>query len=252
MTHDYETALLLGFRVYQGVDCEAGHGGARRIGNRACIECEKAKQKVRDQTPGRRAAERARKLALKVAHYAANPTAKAEESRAYRARVAARPSVQAKRQLAKDRQAFESLARRLDRAFAKTMTKAKREALAPARALELRERKLIRDRVKQKRRRAVMRGARGEAGARVALGLLDLQGGCCAYCGEPAEHLDHKWPISMEGRHVAWNLQWLCGFHNMSKKALPDSLYRLLNDIPARTPWDVESGLIRALIDIVG
>lgn len=68
--------------------------------------------------------------------------------------------------------------------------------------------------------------------------LLLLQLGCCAYCGEPAAHLDHKVPLILKGQHTIKNLQWLCAFHNISKGARTDTDYRFWYGIPLRTPWD--------------
>lgn len=75
--------------------------------------------------------------------------------------------------------------------------------------------------------------------------MLTLQRGRCAYCGEPGPlHLDHKHPISKGGHHEWRNLQWLCGPHNMSKRATPDADFRKRHGIPARTPWDWTTGLL--------
>lgn len=74
--------------------------------------------------------------------------------------------------------------------------------------------------------------------AQVHDGLL-MQGNACAYCGSTDDlHLDHKQSLANGGLHIRSNLQWLCGYHNMSKGRTNDGVYRLANGIPEITEWD--------------
>ena len=56
--------------------------------------------------------------------------------------------------------------------------------------------------------------------------LADEQGGLCAYCDSPWDHVDHKHPVSRGGTSWPENLQLLCAFHNASKGAMTDGEYR--------------------------
>lgn len=49
--------------------------------------------------------------------------------------------------------------------------------------------------------------------------ILARWGGTCAYCDEPAEHLDHVVPIAAGGADAAHNLVPACGACNLSKGA---------------------------------
>lgn len=60
--------------------------------------------------------------------------------------------------------------------------------------------------------------------------LAEAQGGQCAYCDSPWEHVDHKTPLSRGGSNWPENLQLLCGFHNISKGAKTDEEYRAILD----------------------
>jgi 5-methylcytosine-specific restriction endonuclease McrA len=184
-----------------------------------------------------KARETARKRAIRKAWRQANPGLKAAEDRAYRARVASRPEVVAEREKTLTKRIASQLARRA----AHDAARLRREEWSEGK----RDRQLAHWRHKQRTRRAIMRGAGGAVGPRQLQALYDLQGGCCAYCGEPAEHLDHKTPISREGRHEGPNLHWLCAFHNMAKASKTDAEYRALAGIPAHTPWDVSTALYR-------
>lgn len=88
--------------------------------------------------------------------------------------------------------------------------------------------------------RARLRGA-GTATATQAdvhMGLA-LQSSRCGYCGSQENlHLDHKRSLANGGQHVRANLQWLCGYHNMSKGRTDDSVYRQAHGIPDITEWD--------------
>ena len=70
----------------------------------------------------------------------------------------------------------------------------------------------------------------------VRMGLPSVQGNC--WCGSPAEHVDHLWPLSHGGpRHPTrsgeggqadhrWNFMDTCAFHNGQKYATPMLIYR--------------------------
>ena len=62
--------------------------------------------------------------------------------------------------------------------------------------------------------------------------LKHRQRGLCAFpgCDGPAEQLDHRQPISRDGRHAIGNLDYLCGTHNMQKHT------RLLVEFRYRRP----------------
>ena len=60
--------------------------------------------------------------------------------------------------------------------------------------------------------------------------MLEKQGMKCANseCGRDISekrHLDHVFPLSKGGRHIIWNVQWLC----------PDCNYRKRDSIPEGT-----------------
>jgi 5-methylcytosine-specific restriction endonuclease McrA len=61
------------------------------------------------------------------------------------------------------------------------------------------------------------------------------QGGRCAMsgCEGPAEHLDHRQPVSRKGRYAIGNLDYLCQYHNQSKG--PRLLVEFRFGRPART-----------------
>lgn len=92
-------------------------------------------------------------------------------------------------------------------------------------------------------RRARLLNAPGQHTPEQAELLRVLQHGKCAYCEAPAEHLDHKTPLSRGGGDDVLNLQWLCAFHNQSKNAKTDEEYRDLIGLP-----QTASPLTRALL----
>ncbi|MGW3674658.1 HNH endonuclease [Streptomyces sp. NPDC005166] len=67
------------------------------------------------------------------------------------------------------------------------------------------------------RRRAREANAPHEPYSRSA--IFATYGGTCAYCGAPAEHLDHVVPISKGGADAAHNLLPACAPCNLSKGA---------------------------------
>lgn len=70
--------------------------------------------------------------------------------------------------------------------------------------------------------------------------ILAAQGGGCAYCGVSNNlHLDHMIPLVRGGSNWPWNLQWLCGFHNLSKGYLTDAEYRAKLGLPREMPVSV-------------
>lgn len=127
--------------------------------------------------------------------------------------------------------------------------RAAREAERLAKSERLRAAAVITNRLKQKRRRALKRGAAGGATEKDVLRLLRLQRGACAYCGDTGDlHLDHKVPVSREGDHSLPNLQFLCAAHNLSKRDWTDAEYREANGIPAVTIWDAKFVLSTILV----
>jgi 5-methylcytosine-specific restriction endonuclease McrA len=67
------------------------------------------------------------------------------------------------------------------------------------------------------RKRARRRGASHEPYSRAD--IFAAYGGSCAYCGDPAEHLDHVKAISRGGADAAHNLLPACAPCNLSKGA---------------------------------
>jgi 5-methylcytosine-specific restriction endonuclease McrA len=67
------------------------------------------------------------------------------------------------------------------------------------------------------RRRTRIRGVRRESYSRTE--IFAAYGGTCAYCGDPAQHLDHVVPISRGGADAAHNLLPACAPCNLSKSA---------------------------------
>lgn len=241
LTHHKDVARLLGDPHYQGAPCAAGHDGTRHAGSGACVQCERENR----NQPERKATAQAWRSseefkARRRARTAAKPEAKRQERLRAKARREGDPAFIAARE-AREAKAAATEARRQ---LAKEQKRAARLAVLEADREAAQARRLHRDRAKQKRRRALMRGARGDAGQRVLDALSFLQSGCCAYCGDPIEHLDHKEPIALGGRHIASNLQWLCAFHNMNKRVTHDSDYRATHGIPRLTPWDAASRLL--------
>lgn len=244
---DRMSALAAGGRFYLGNPCKHGHAPpVRNVGNKACRQCGIDQGQTRralapitgetDRERKRRLAYRQRNRDAVLEGKRAYRAANAEKERAYRqARKAERiasPEYQAKQQAKRDA----AMQRDRDKAEQKRRAVEARER----RSIEARQRHVLRDRAKQSRRRALMRGARGKAGlAQVEL-IRALQGGRCAYCGSSDDlHLDHVQPVKKGGQHVPSNLQFLCGWHNMSKKDQSDSEYRDRMGIPAATWWDV-------------
>lgn len=67
--------------------------------------------------------------------------------------------------------------------------------------------------------------------------ILKAQNFCCSYCDATENlHLDHAMPLSRGGSNWPWNLQWLCAFHNLSKRDKTDSEYRQEINLGAG-PW---------------
>jgi len=242
MTDDRETARLLGLPAYQGAACNKGHTGKRYTSNGACTECDRLQHRAGNMTAAARARERARKKEARRVWRKANPDKKAAEDRTRRQRASQRPEALA----AKAIREFEQLAASWARDAARCEAALIRQEWLDG----WRERQLAAWRDKQRTRRATMRGAVNQVTTHQLRALFALQQGRCAYCGDPADHLDHKTPISRGGLHEAPNLHWLCAFHNISKNAKTDAQYRALMGIPAHTPWDVSTALYRvALLD---
>lgn len=225
---DRATARLFGYRYYQGPPCKRGHVGIRYPGNGACRDCTEAQGKQRRASGLEIEQDRERRRHWRQA----NPDKVREAKRRHRHRRAARPELTQAR-LHRDAMAkLTRLSKRLDSAYGKLL-----------RRIETRQRLLVRDRLKQKRRRARTRGAQADATDIEILLIYALQRGCCAYCGSADNlHLDHKTPIARGGHHTAGNLQFLCAFHNNSKGAKTDAEYRELKGIALLTPWDAAAG----------
>lgn len=238
MLIDREAARILGLTTYQGRPCPTCRSCERGVSNGACAPCNRRNAALYRQV--NRDRDRAAKMERKRLWCQANPDKVAQQRRRHLARhgdtmraqrVLVRSIATNARLAAKARHAADAATLRLiERAF---------------RSADADDRRRAYDREKQRRRRAVMRGARGQAGAKVHRVLLELQGGACAYCGETDDlHLDHRHPIALGGQHTWDNLQWLCAPHNIRKKAQPDRAFRIEHGIPDLTPWDVAFGLL--------
>ena len=225
-------ALLLALPFYQGAPCKRGHSGTRYTSTKACCDCA-AEQGQGRRRSGKRTAEQRRNWT------SANiDKVKAlRRARAALAKVARAPIIAARK--------AEQEAKRAAAAVLKEARRQEREAVSLVAPLRL----IARNRAKAKRRNAAKRGAHCErVTAKQLTALLVLQRGGCAYCGN-AEimHLDHIVPLIKGGIHAMSNLQWLCAFHNLSKKDRDDCEYRRLIGVPDQTQWDsIANGLLFA------
>ena len=262
----YDAALIAGAKTFQGKPCRHGHAGERYARkDRACVMCQRNRDAERsggrqrawrehnrahvlNQERDKRArmndAEREARRERKRAWKRDNPDKQREARSRYRKARQER--------LAPEREAVR-LARVAEREAVKTAKAAKAHAAAIERerlAIERREvaamRKTMRNRLKSHNRRAVKRGTNGIVTVDALNTIRILQNGCCAYCGTSNNlHLDHIIPIAKGGKHAPNNLQYLCAYHNISKKAQFDIDYRIKKGIPLLTPWDVKFGLIK-------
>lgn len=228
-------AQLSGAAFYQGAPCNRGHAGIRYPGNKACRDCTREADAARRAGASEEEKERERvrkREAKRAGNWAPVDLAKRRtRERQIRARKRAQPEAVLQRQ----RVALELLSLRLNAAGERL------RRMLPAYRDELRERIIIRDRLKAKRRRALKRGgsAAGAATNAEVMAIHESQGWRCAYCGSPSRpELDHKIAVSAGGSHAPDNLQFLCHPCNMAKHACPDDVFREMHGIPAITPWD--------------
>lgn len=240
---DRPTAQLAGFPFYQGARCLRGHAGIRYVGNKACRDCtaQQTNGRRRNAKPETREAEAIRRAAGVGRWRTEDGVRKRDRTRQYRVRVAAAPEAIAAREARR-------LAQEAARIERDTLAAVKRERTAQVRAERqtpayramIEARRLERDRAKVKRRKAITRGANGgTAGVADLRSILASQGGRCAYCGADGPlHLDHKRAAIQGGPHAPHNLQYLCPWHNMSKREVHDTAYRLTHGIPLITQWD--------------
>jgi 5-methylcytosine-specific restriction endonuclease McrA len=225
-------ALLLSLPLYQGAPCKRGHKGVRYVGNKACVDCTREQGKARDRNSE---AERVRKREGKLSGNwkPEDPAKKAARSRRLR-RKAANTTL-----IPRHAKALALVTGRLLPAMAKAEARAYRES--DEWKAEVSRRKAAYNRAKAASRKAFYRGAerQGIIHPRQLDFIRAIQGHACAYCGETDDlHLDHIVPVTKGGQHSFWNLQYLCAFHNISKKAQDDSAYRAGNRIPSVTKWD--------------
>lgn len=90
-----------------------------------------------------------------------------------------------------------------------------------------RQRDPLQCRAKAARYRATKRGADGYYTPADIESIAHSQGGLCAYCDAPWEHVDHMIPLVRGGTNWPDNLQLLCAHHNTSKGAWTDAEYRM-------------------------
>ena len=80
--------------------------------------------------------------------------------------------------------------------------------------------------------------------------ILAAQGGRCADCGSTKGLvLDHKKALAFGGDHWPANRQWLCSSCNTKKWCYEQDDWRRRQGLPAVTPWDAPTDLLRALDD---
>lgn len=249
-----DDARLIGAPLFAGAVCraDATHGNTRRATNGQCVACGAVYDAARranvddDAREKENARKRARAARDRASMLSRRPNYKRDSDKAYRARRDANPAVSAACAAAREERAAKVAARLAQREADKAERRAAREALKIARAETARQKLLEYDRSKAKKRRAIKRGGRaaGMATQDDLKTLVWLQHGKCCYCGAPVEHLDHKQPVSRDGKHVSSNLQWLCAFHNMSKSNQTDAEYRASHGIPPLTLWDASAGVV--------
>lgn len=245
MRLDREAARLIGARTYAGLPCQSGHDGTRYTDRGTCVDCIRLSEKAYKAANRERAREG--RNAAKRARNAANPDKARLERQRYKERHSEHAKALARVAEARrrERTAPERDARKQARLAAIEAARVEREAAKAAKAAArakwnagARQRLIMRDRAKQAQRRAVMRGARGRATAETMAQIKALQGNRCAYCGTPDD-------LTLDHIVVGSNFQFLCLFHNISKKNHADADYRAAKGIPPLTPWDVRAGLIR-------
>lgn len=267
-------AIEAGDRTYQGGPCKHGHSAIRYTGSKACVECERVngaarKAAIADSERERKKAwkrnNRERVLREKRDYRLRHLAAVREKQREYvrndpnglialRAEFAKAESHlrkaerrRVREETAEDRRERERVKARQryrDMQIFETADQAS-ERRAKDRARWYKQMELdpegtrLKGRMARSLRRARMRGVDHDATTKQITELLKWQNGCCAYCGESENlHLDHKTPISRQGKHTINNLQWLCAYHNLNKRTSTDEEYRAANNIPLCTIWD--------------
>lgn len=215
-------AAEAGATHWHGPACEVCNGTLRYVKRSgSCVECNRRHgQKVRprktDDPAWHEARERQKADAAERRKRRERERRKSESYRAWRREYdrswrAANPLrlEQRERKLERDA-AYREANRTLYREAAKAWKRENAEAV----------------RAHHHTRRARTKGAEGAWTPADIKRLAHQQGGECAYCTNQWEHVDHVIPLALGGTNWPSNLQLLCSFHNISKGARTDQVYR--------------------------